>query len=609
MAVEKRKPGAVRAVKKKKVRRVEEYDEANTSNDALNDGGLGLASKVSSIFKIGLATTSLNLSPHLNLSILEDDEGFKFRRGNTLVNNLANISEVSSSKVVPKKRSNASIEAGSKAKVVKKSKKKNRESTVPVRANSKLLDLTSDEEQARDQKPQVKSGVSGTRAKKLEKKSIQKVSDKELRPNDSITMVNPVFQFDTIDDEEESVRSEKRAKKEKKATATNSLNKNQAGGKPRVVKKPEKAAGSAVPRAKTKKGVLVESLFDDEVEIVETVKIAREKKITKQDVELFDEGPIKQPLQISESPVQKRNKELRNKGTRRSSLGKRGKRTSSVGNGFQVAPHPDVPASGFYKHLDVELPEPHRMKQLLIWCLKRQTDEDVKKQKDKKGKYDSDAMIAVNITKVIKDEIVRDFIDGKINTSWWNRDQVPNDVEVKLVPNEKNVEIAKTIQMFEKRLASLKRENTQLDKLNKKYNAENQKSSLDIKLDESELGRKSRRAGLDAGVMELLTGEDPVGQLAQQAKDSIKSINNTMAESLNTLNDWADELKFNDSVTQNFEHNKIQHLTRIIRKYIETQTVQQVRKHDPDKSFTEELEEYQIDDIELLRGITRIDKG
>jgi len=34
-------------------------------------------------------------------------------------------------------------------------------------------------------------------------------------------------------------------------------------------------------------------------------------------------------------------------------------------------PHPELSPEEFYKHIDAELVEPRRMKQLLVWCAKR----------------------------------------------------------------------------------------------------------------------------------------------------------------------------------------------------------------------------------------------
>jgi kinetochore protein Mis13/DSN1 len=79
-------------------------------------------------------------------------------------------------------------------------------------------------------------------------------------------------------------------------------------------------------------------------------------------------------LPYSDTPVINRNKELRRKtGNRRSSLGMRGRRASSlIENGHNAIPHHQVETSQFYKHIEAEgLSEPRRMKQLLTWCGER----------------------------------------------------------------------------------------------------------------------------------------------------------------------------------------------------------------------------------------------
>lgn len=84
-------------------------------------------------------------------------------------------------------------------------------------------------------------------------------------------------------------------------------------------------------------------------------------------------------LPMSDTPIINRNKEMRKKGTgnRRSSLGSRGRRASSLIDSGQTAlPHREVKPAEFYKHIEAEgLPEPRRMKQLLTWCGERALSE------------------------------------------------------------------------------------------------------------------------------------------------------------------------------------------------------------------------------------------
>jgi kinetochore protein Mis13/DSN1 len=80
-------------------------------------------------------------------------------------------------------------------------------------------------------------------------------------------------------------------------------------------------------------------------------------------------------LPFSDTPIINRNKELRKKGNgaRRSSLGLRGRRASSlIDNGHSAIPHREVETKEFYKHIEAEgLSEPRRMKQLLTWTGER----------------------------------------------------------------------------------------------------------------------------------------------------------------------------------------------------------------------------------------------
>jgi kinetochore protein Mis13/DSN1 len=83
-------------------------------------------------------------------------------------------------------------------------------------------------------------------------------------------------------------------------------------------------------------------------------------------------------LPFSDTPIINRNKELRRKnGQRRSSVGMRGRRASSlIDNGHSALPHREVDSAEFYKHIEAEgLPEPRRMRQLLMWCGERALSE------------------------------------------------------------------------------------------------------------------------------------------------------------------------------------------------------------------------------------------
>jgi kinetochore protein Mis13/DSN1 len=111
---------------------------------------------------------------------------------------------------------------------------------------------------------------------------------------------------------------------------------------------------------------------DDSVEMVGASSSVNGTARTPEDT---SKNSTKIALPFSDTPVINRNKELRKKGTggRRSSLGLRGRRASSlIDNGHSAIPHQQVETSQFYKHIEAEgLSEPRRMKQLLTWCGER----------------------------------------------------------------------------------------------------------------------------------------------------------------------------------------------------------------------------------------------
>ena len=132
----------------------------------------------------------------------------------------------------------------------------------------------------------------------------------------------------------------------------------------------------------------------------------------------------------------------------------RGKRILSVGNGFVAVPHIDVPVPNYYKLLDTSLPEPHRLRQLLIWCLTKKIDQEEAKAR---AITKSEDKSAVYIAKVIKEEVLKDLTEGKIDVSWYNKpvEENPVHLEVTTVANPLNVSNEANIKFFKSKLQSI----------------------------------------------------------------------------------------------------------------------------------------------------------
>lgn len=170
-------------------------------------------------------------------------------------------------------------------------------------------------------------------------------------------------------------------------------------------------------------------------------------------------------LPTADTPIIRKNQQMRKSksGVRRSSLGNRGKRASSIGNGFEAVPHADVSPKSFYKHIDGEMSEPQRMKQLLLWSLKRvlESQEQAFNQAKVNPAISVEDKTAINVARFIQEEIVKDVEEGKISTSWWSRPENLDLTETIKKPNSQNIRNKENLETFKKRYDDLIKEKAQ----------------------------------------------------------------------------------------------------------------------------------------------------
>ncbi|RUP49537.1 Mis12-Mtw1 protein family-domain-containing protein [Jimgerdemannia flammicorona] len=159
-------------------------------------------------------------------------------------------------------------------------------------------------------------------------------------------------------------------------------------------------------------------------------------------------------IPINETPMIRKNQEIRN-GKRRSSFSMRGKRASSIGNGFVALPHASILPEDFYKHISPELPGPVRMKQLLAWCGRRAIDAQ---RRTGSGKQ------AAEFAKEIQEDVMNALINSQLNTSWYHR-RADHDEKEESCSSEKklhpqNVENAQKVTFYEATLKRLEAEDS-----------------------------------------------------------------------------------------------------------------------------------------------------
>ncbi|WWC90557.1 uncharacterized protein L201_005493 [Kwoniella dendrophila CBS 6074] len=140
--------------------------------------------------------------------------------------------------------------------------------------------------------------------------------------------------------------------------------------------------------------------------------------------ELSKESVI--PLMESETPVIRKNQQIRGQQARRSSLDHRGSRASSSwGRGEITMPHKNVDSKLFYRHIPSSYPEPIKARMLLVWCADRALQESLhvssSSKRDKgKGKAKQDEGRTEEGDKMlneIMDEFVREMNRGGVDTS------------------------------------------------------------------------------------------------------------------------------------------------------------------------------------------------
>ncbi|CAI7613997.1 unnamed protein product [Penicillium discolor] len=174
-------------------------------------------------------------------------------------------------------------------------------------------------------------------------------------------------------------------------------------------------------------------------------------------------------LPVADTPVIQRNKEFRGgkgdkseKGRRRSSLSMRGRRASFlIDSGTSNAlPHREVSTADFYKHIaDDGIPEPRRMRQLLIWCATRAIGEKPS------GGSNSDDQSARLAARVIQEELLQDFSSNSELSNWLSREDLNPPAVVVKKPNPRNVQNTDKIKELEGHIQKLHKERQSLNAL------------------------------------------------------------------------------------------------------------------------------------------------
>lgn len=313
-------------------------------------------------------------------------------------------------------------------------------------------------------------------------------------------------------------------------------------------------------------------------------------------------------LPVEDSPIIRKNKEMRENTNRRSSLGKRGKRASSIGNGFSATPHDTIPTEEFYKHIDQDLSDPQKMRQLLTWCSTRMLELDGRKHIKQKNLVPQSDITTLNIAKMIKEEMVKDLKDGKINTSWWDSDsgenkdkeQVEEEEELPKKPNERNTLNANLLEKLKDRLAELKKDVSEWQSLGDKHHGSIKALKFDF--DESQIkshininSHEDFRKVLDSSIVKEVTN------IENQTSERIVG---SLEETLDKFSDMVFKLKASRDLRSEFVNSQSQKITDVINtagsKTHVDRLEQEVKNSKTDRNPDSKL---------ILRAITRVERS
>ncbi|KAI6710142.1 hypothetical protein PZA11_004087 [Diplocarpon coronariae] len=292
-------------------------------------------------------------------------------------------------------------------------------------------------------------------------------------------------------------------------------------------------------------------------------------------------------LPFSDTPIINRNKELRKKGghgARRSSLGMRGRRASSlIDNGHSAIPHREVETSEFYKYIEAEgLSEPRRMKQLLIW-----TGERCMGEKPSHGDPNTGLVLAARL---VQESLLKDFANKSELSDWFSREESALTKVVKK-PNPRNIELEENLGGLEARVKLLREERDQWKAFLKPP-----PSLPPLLLKET--------TQLDASIIDvsLLTAEQ-ASILAEISSSPALEIRRKASERLQTLQS---ELEFKVDLFADGVHKIEQYQQVIGRAADKILALSAVRLEERDRREKEEIGTRDLPMQEVLRSLSRI---
>ncbi|CUM47630.1 uncharacterized protein AC631_03178 [Debaryomyces fabryi] len=437
-------------------------------------------------------------------------------------------------------------------------------------------------------------------------------NDKKRRPKPANSLIsqlkeetNQISNYDSLSHLEFEEPSKKRSRKETKTSKSN-------GNKTKAKAKPNGITRRQTTRRKS-------NFHDDSsLQLSSPIKSpSYEDFYSARSSDEYEEqvSHLKMNLEDSDTARSRNQKAPNAKNKRRASYYNRGKRVLSIGNGFVGVPHEDVPTSDYYKLLDTSLPEPHRMRQLLIWSFKKKLDQEEKLSKTKSKTETTEDQTVINIAKVIKEEVLRDLVDGQISISWYNRDENEDETNDNLLtnkevtlPNPLNITNEENIEIFTKKLKSLKQERLQWESSFNRSTSHIPNLKIDADQSEPDLQEycQTRNQIQDNSVdfNSTVLNNSLVDKINKNYNDISESVPHDIETSTDKLFDTSYRLSQASDLIAKLQNDKLNDkVSSLVQNYM----TKHLREPLSLQTSSWPVPNRQITTKELLRGITRLD--
>ncbi|TIB31768.1 hypothetical protein E3P86_03274 [Wallemia ichthyophaga] len=334
---------------------------------------------------------------------------------------------------------------------------------------------------------------------------------------------------------------------------------------------------------------------------------------------------ISAPMPVAETPQIKANKDLRK--SRRSSVGNRGKRSSSWSrSGIIVPPHPDLNSTEFCRHIDEDLPDPRRFKILFEWCRFRACNPDVVKPRRSKRVEESELkeqkllLDAINNKKVVSlaQNVVDDWVKSlSINAPPWMPPK--SNKQRQKAKNPENEKYKELIRKSQETLAKLKLEDETWSRLRSDARKAEQES-VDVYNNHSSLTEMNQDNELELDQLPEAVQSDIRGILDKSTSDKETIDQNNTISNLNYTISELDQVYHQSSsyleTSEIYTNNVMTHYLGLLRSRLSLNKNddQNDNKSDQEKTLPSTLNlaasnnnnKYQeIDALPLLRAISR----